>query len=289
MDLKVLRTLIYVFSGLLVLFCLLILVNYVGSISGSSRGLPGQEAAEEKIQDPAAMAEQALAAARYSGGARASMIPASRQGLSTGAVNSAGAIMLVKDDNFSGVAEAPQDMMDLLSTLSGGDKKKPSPIAMKESDLDKKIMNVGGAPPAEASLKASAIPEMGRGAAQEGLTLFTAPVDYKIFKSSGTWWAFANSHKCRSVSETGPESGSTASPLTAPDFSREAVVVLVSVSELPNGIFRIIKYEKAGKALLISYKVDPMAMAAGGEDSRHDFYSAAVIPKSAAVKLIQVP
>ena len=283
------RALVYAFSGLIVVFALLILVNYAGSLAGSRADQPGQDQPLGKLSGAEAMARQAVGAAKYGGGARGSMIPALRQGLSTAAVNSEGAIMVVKEKDFRGVAETPKDMMAVLNELGGGDKRKPAPIALKESDLDKKIKNLGGAPGKEPSLKASSMPEMGRGAGQEGVTLFTAPVEYKIFKSSETWWAFANSHKCRSTAETGAGTKPLPSPLSGPDFSRESVVVLVSVSDLPNGIFKIIRSEKTGKEFLVTYRIDPLAMAAGNETSQHDFYSAAVIPKLSSVKLNQVP
>ena len=288
MDAKILRLLIFIFSGLVAVFALLILVNYAGSLYSSRSAPSGQEEeAAGKPPDPEAMAQQALAAARNSGGGSASMIPPPRHGFSTAAVNSDGAIMVVKEKEFGGVAEQPKDMLDLLTGLGGG-RNKPAPIALKESDLDKKLINIGGAPVAQPHLKVSSIPEMGRGAGQEGVTVFTAPVDFKIFKSSETWWAFTNSHKCRSAS--GAVSGLKPAPslLSSPDFAKDSVVVLISVSELPNGIFKILKVEKTGKELRLDYRVDPLAMAAG-ETGQHDFYSTAVIPKAPALKLRQVP
>ena len=288
MDIKFLRMLIFALSGLIAVFALLILINYAGSLSGSRPDLPGEEEAGGKLPVAEALARQYMAAARYSGGASASMIPASRQGLSTSAVNSQGAIMLVKDKDFGGVAETPKDMLGILSELGGGDKRKPAPIALKESDLDKKIISLGSVPAGGPRLKASSMPEMGRGAGQEGVTLLSAPVDYKIFKSPETWRAFANSRKCRSTLETAQGFKPLSSPLSGPDFSRESVVVLVSMSELPNGIFKIVKVERDGRELRLDYRVDPLAMAVG-ETGRHDFYSAAVIPKGPALKLRQVP
>jgi hypothetical protein len=288
MDARILRSLIYLFSGLIVIFTLLMSVNHIGSlIGGETPVMPGQETAEERPENAEAMAQQALAAARYSAGSnvRASMIPGTRQGLSTAAVNADGAINVVRDKDFSGVAESPKDMMSMLNEMGGG-KKKPAPIQLSESDFKKKIRNLGAEPGAEPKLRVSTMPEMGRGAAQEGLTMFTAPLEYKVFKTSETWWAFANSHKCRQGGDTSALKPQP-SALSAPDFSRDAVVALISVSDLPNGIFRITRLQKSGRALVLSYKVDPMAMAAG--DGAHDFYSAAVMPKDSIVKLLQVP
>jgi len=288
MDNRFLRTLIYIFSGLIVVFGLLMLVNYLGSVASSGSERAGKEAAEKKTVGAADMAQEALAAAKTSGGGSASMAPYSKEDSSSPAVNSNGAIMLVKENNFGGVAEKPKDMMDILNGMSGGDKRKPAPISLKDSDLDKKI-DVGGNPAHEPRLAASVMPEMGRGPGQEGLTMLSAPVDYKIFKSSETWWAFANTRKCRSTAETGTGLKPAVSQLSAPDFSKDLVVVLISVSELPNGIFSIVKFEKNGKEVLVSYRVNPMAMSAANGTDLHDFYSAAVIPKAAAVKLLQVP
>ncbi len=292
MDAKIFRSLIYLFVGLIVIFSLLILVNYLGSLTGASSEVPGQRDGGEPVQSASSMARQALAAAKFGGAAvpRASMIPAGRQGLSTAAVTSEGAIRVVKDKRFNGVAEKPKSMMDMLNDMGGGKKGKPSPVRLQDSDLDKRVRQLGG-PGNEASLKTASMPEMGRGAAQEGVTLLNAPADYKLFKSSETWWAFANSHKCRADSlETG--SGSrplTFSTISAPDFSHEYVLVLISVSDLPNGILRITGLGKNGKDLVVSYRVDPLAIAAGDVEARHDFYSAAVIPRTAAVKLSQKP
>jgi hypothetical protein len=287
MDVKFLRTLIYIFSGIIVVFSLLMFVNYLGSLPGSAPDAKEEEEVSGRLPSVDGQVQRSLDAAKAAGGARGSMIPASPQNLSTAAVNSAGAIRLVKDKNFGGVAEAPKDMMALLSELSGGDKKKPSPIALKESDLiNGKIADLGGVPKKDPGLKVSSMPEMGRQPGQEGVTMYTAPVDYKVFKSSDTWWAFANSHKCRSTAEAAP--GFKPLSLASPDFSKETVLVLLSLSDLPNGIFKIIKFEKSGKALLVSYRVDPMAMAASGEGG-HDFYSAVVVPKSSSIKLTQIP
>jgi len=282
MDNKILRLFIYIFSGLIVIFSLLMVVNYLGSLAGS----PGRESAVKTAQGAEAQAQAALMAAKQGLIPTGSLIPSYRGGLSTAAVKTDGAIMLVKEKTFGGVAETPKDLMSLLGELGGGDKRKPAPIAMKDADLDKKI-TVGGLPDREPRLAASTMPEMGRQPGNEGVTLLSAPVDYKVFKSSETWWTFAASRKCRSASEAGSGLKPEPSSFASPDFSRDAVVVLVSVSELPNGIFKIVKVEKAGKELRLDYKVDPLAMAAGGD--QHDFYSAAVIPKNLPLKLRQVP
>lgn len=287
MDAKLARTLIFLFSGLIVVFTLLILLNYAGSLLGGRAEMSGQEETAQEPESAEAQAQAALAAAKQGVAPRASMVPGYRQGLSTDSVKTQGAISLVKDGNFSGVAERPKGMMEALEELGGGDRRKPSPIALKDSDLDKKIQPVGD-PGKEPRLAGQAMPELGRRPGQEGVTLLKAPVDYKVFKSSETWWTFAATRKCRSTAEPAAGFKTPPSSFAAPDFSRDSVLVLISVSELPNGIFRIVKVEKAGKEAVVSYRVDPMAMAAGPDD-QHDFYSGAVVPAGLKVRLAQVP
>ena len=284
MDNRIVRLLIYIFSGLIAAFSLLMLVNYLGTLTGE-RAERRSEAREEEEQDPRSMAAQAMAAARAASSSGSQYIPY-RSGLSTSAaVTTEGGIRLVKDHDFNGVAEKPQGMMDMLNEMGGG-RKKPSPIKLDDSDLDRKMRKIGE-DPAEQKLKAAAMPELGRGGGQEGVTLLTAPVDFKLFKSSETWWAFANSHKCRSDVEPAP--GGERRTVLSPDFSRERVLVLVSVSELPNGIFRITAVGAQGRDVVVSYKVDPMAMSAGNDVPQHDFYSASVVPARGEIKLSQVP
>ncbi|MDP2865870.1 MAG: hypothetical protein Q8O90_06480 [Elusimicrobiota bacterium] len=256
------------------MFSLLILVNYMGSLSGSPAGLPGQEEAGGKLPVSEDLARQAMTSARYAKGVSGSMIPAQRQVLSTSAVNSSGAIRLVREKTFGGVAEPPKDMMSILSELSGGDKKKPAPIALKESDLDGEIISLGGGPEKEPRLKSAAMPEMGRGAGQEGVTLLSAPVDYKLFKSSDTWRAFANSRKLGDG---------------AYDFSSYDLLILVSLSDFPSRIFAITGVERGKKETVVSYRVNPLAMASELPPGQRDSYASAPVPKGVPVRLMQTP
>ncbi len=283
---RLLRMLIYLFSGLIVLFLLLMAVNYIGSMAG--RGEDLRRGAEEASKSASARADAALAAAAQSGGARASLVPGYRQGLSTASVRAEGAINLVKENDFDGVAEKPKSMMEVLDELSGGDKSKPQPVKLKDRDLDKKI-KVEGDPGKEPRVKGVAMPELGRGPGQEGVTLLSAPVDYKLFRSSETWTAFTAKRKCRAESGASAGFRPSVSSFAAPDFSRDSVVVLVSVSDLPSGIFKIVKAEKAGREIVVSYRVDPLAMSAGSPTPQHDVYSGTVIPAGLKVRLAQVP
>lgn len=273
MDARIIRSFIYLFGGLIVIFTLLILVNYIGSFTGTPSDLPGQEASD-KPDSAAAMAQQALAAARASGGGQASTLPAYRKGLSTAAVTSNGAIMLVKEQDFGGVAEKPKDMMEMLSDMAGGTKKKPAPIALSDSDLNRKIRQLGGAPDKEPKLNKGAMPEMGRGAGQEGVTLLTVPVDYKIFKSSDTWWTFSNSRKLKPAPH---------------DFAAADLVILISLSDFPSGIFSVAGVEPGKKETVVKYRVNPLAMGADSSREQREAYASAPVPKGRPVRLQQVP
>lgn len=287
MEGKEMRWLINGLFVLIGLFTALMAINLIGSFVGSRYDTPEKT---EAAKPPSAeeLANQALAAARRSGGGSASMQPYYKQKLSSAAVNSNGAIMLVKEKGFKEVAEKPKTMNEVLEELGGGDKKKPAPVALKYKDLDKKI-NIGGSERLEPKLGVSTMPELGRGPAQDGAALLQAPVDFKVFRSSDTWQAFAITHKCLSPASGTREANRTAVPIAAPDFAKEWIVVLVSLSDLPNGIFEIVKVAESGKELAVSYRVDPLALSAAASRDQHDFYSAAVIPAALPVKLTQVP
>ncbi len=273
MDSKIIRSLIYFFSGIIVLFFLLMLINYIGSWTTSLSESAAREEMSKKTPGASDTAQQALAAAKYSGGARGSMIPAAREDLSSAAVNADGAIMLVKEKEFGGVAEKPKDMMAMLSELGGGDKRKPSPIALKDADLGKKIV-VEGNQVKEPRVSGGAMPELGRNPGQDGHTLLTAPVDYKLFKSSETWNAFEISRKMKFVGY---------------DFSSGNLLILVSVSDFPSGIFSIVEVEKGKKETVVKYRVNPLGMADGASKEQREAYAAALVPKGKPVRLQQVP
>ncbi|MFA6435477.1 MAG: hypothetical protein WCW52_12370 [Elusimicrobiales bacterium] len=198
-----------------------------------------------------------------------------RTGLTTGSVRSEGAIAMVKSGEFSGVAEEPQGMMEMLTDMSGSNKKKRPPVYLTDKDLEKKIMvDRAGLP--EPSLSASVVPGLGQSAAGAagGKTMFTAPVDYKIFRDLETWKAFASTHQGH---------------YPPVDFSREEMLILVSLSDLPSGIFKIEGLKKSAKETVVLYRVDPLAMASGNEAKEQNYYSAAAVPKAADIKLEQVP
>lgn len=270
MDNRLLRMLIWLFSGLIVVFLLLILVNYIGSLTGAPSAYSEEE--EQKPASAAEMARQALNSARYGGPVpTSSMVPGYRKGLSTASVNTDGSISIVKEKEFGGVAEQPKDMMAVLNELSGG-KKKPDPIALKDSDLDKKISV--GRPDKEPGLRVSTMPELGRRPGQEGLTMLSAPVNYKIFKSSETWAAFTASRKVKTADF---------------DFRAHNLLILVSLSDFPSGIFSVAAVEAGKKETVVRYRVDPLAMAAETPQARREAFAMAPVPKGPPVRLEQVP
>lgn len=272
MDPKPLRTLIYIFSGIIVVFSLLMLVNYLGSLSGSSYGGPGQ-ADLGGGDDASGSGLTYITTPKYGPGSRNSLLPAGGTNFSTYTVASGGVSLLVKEKNFSGVAETPKGMMDLLNDMGGGGRDKKPLIALKESDLDKKI-SVPVSPVKRPANGAAPMPELGRNPGQEGVTLLGAPVDYKLFKSSETWWAFANSHKLRAA---------------APDFSSSDLLILVSVSDFPSGIFKIAGVAAGKKETLVTFRVDPLAMSPETPREQREAYASAAVPKKIPVKLQQVP
>ena len=266
MENRLLRNLIYFFTGVIVLFTLLMVINFIGGLSGLNGEAPGPDA-----KAAGAMGASGVGAVKYGPGTRNSLIPAGGTNFSTVTVDSGGVGLLVKDNNFSGVAEEPKGMMDLLNDL-GGAKKKPV-LSLKESDLDKKIA-VPSTPMKGAGHAASVMPELGREPNQEGITLLGAPVDFKLFKSSVTWRAFASSRKLANA---------------APDFSVSDLLILVSVSDFPSGIFKITGVETGRKETLVKYRVDPLGMSPDTPKEQREAYASAPVPKKIPVKLRQVP
>ena len=266
MENRLLRNLVYFFSGLIVLFTLLMVANFMGSLSGLNGETPARAA-----KDPDAGERRPIAAVKYGPGTRNSLIPAGGTNFSTVTVDSGGVGLVIKDKNFSSVAEEPKGMMDILNNMGGGNKKPV--LALKDSDLDKKI-SVPTTPMKGTSHAASAMPELGREPGQEGVTLLGAPVDFKLFKNSETWRAFASSRKL-------------ANP--APDFSASDLLILISVSDFPSGIFKITGVEAGKKETLVKYRVDPLGMSPDTPKEQREAYASAPVPKKIPVKLQQVP
>jgi len=264
MNIKTIKLLIAFFTGLLALFVGLIMLNYFDSPPAAPEFSAG------------GAAQRALAEARASAGTRENTPPVYRTDLSSESVKSQGAIILVKSGEFGGVAEEPEDMMSKLTELSGSNKKKNPPIRFTEQDLDKTVVISRSNEP-EPALNSFAMPGLDDSTStlpMGKLNMITAPVDYQLFTSSGTWGAFAISHKGK---------------FPAADFSKERMLILVSVSDMPSGIFKITGIKKASRETLVLYRVDPLAMSAENASGEYEFYSAAAVPKGTAIKLQQVP
>ncbi len=264
MNIKTIKLLIGFFPGLICLFAGLIALNYFDSKPAAPAFSAGADA------------RRILAEAAAGANTREKVPPVYRTDLSTDSVRSQGAIMLVKNGEFGGVAEEPEDMMDKLTELSGSNKKKNPPIRFTEQDLDKTVVISRSNEP-EPPLNSSAVPGMDDSTStlpMGKMNMISAPVDYQLFTSSESWRAFAISHKGH---------------FPAVDFSKERMLILVSMSDMPSGIFKITGLKKASRETLVLYRVDPLAMSTGNEGKEYEFYSAAPVPKGADIRLRQVP
>ena len=261
MNLKTIKLLIGIFLGVLCVFlALMVLGRYDAGNSGTEVGA-------------GAKAEKMLAEARASGDTKEKAPVFYRTGLTTESFRSEGIMMIVKDGAFEGVAEAPRGVMEMLTDMSGSNKKKPPTVYLTDADLTKKIIVGPGKP--EAPLSASVVPGMGKSASvTEGKAMISAPVDYKVFRDSETWKAFESTHK---------------GPFPPCDFSREEMLILVSVSDLPSVIFKIDGLKRSAKETVVLYRVDPLAMAAANGTKELNSYSAVAIPKAIDVELKQIP
>ncbi|MBI4655409.1 MAG: hypothetical protein HY746_01555 [Elusimicrobia bacterium] len=185
-----------------------------------------------------------------------------------------GRIMIVGEKDFEGVEEPPKSMMEVLQEMADAKKKIP-PIYLSDSDVSKKI-SISRGNIKEPSLKASSMPAPGDSTDPvSGLAMIRSPVNYKIFKDSATWSAFADLHKVR---------------VRKIDFDREDALILVSMSDFPSGIFKIVKVEKKRSQLTVKYRVDPLAISVENPDKEQDFYASIAIPKNpSGIILEQVP
>lgn len=179
------------------------------------------------------------------------------------------AIKIVKDKDFSQVAEKPKSpMQQLLEMAKGKDK---SPIYLSENDLNKKI-NLYEKILTSEKLEPSKVPLPGE-QQQTKLTRISAPVIYKVFKNENEWEIFLKDHKVREIKT---------------DFSKNDVLILVSNSELPNGIFLADSFKKDKNTVTVYYRVDPLQMSSKSENKTQFHYSALNIPKNCQVKLEQI-
>ncbi len=221
-----------------------------------------------------AAAERLLAEARASAGIRESAPPSYGIKLSTADDGPGAARMLVRSAEFEGVAEEPKDVMSALSEMSGDKEPRVPPVRLSETDTGKKVRLKSVEPSRPLAPASMPLPwENGKSVAG-GKSLIAAPVGYQLFSGSATWKAFADSH---------------AGSFPEADFSRESMLILVSLSDLPSAIFKVAGLKRTAGETVVLYRVDPLAMAAGSGGREKDLYSAVPVPKRPAVKLQQVP
>lgn len=167
--------------------------------------------------------------------------------------------MLVKMKDFKGVAVKRKNPVQMLNELSSP--AKPS-VTFREDVSDGKILlQPSGEMPVKLDYS-EGVPEPGMPLEKSGITLITAPVDYKIFSSGSVWKTFADTYGIKLEN----------------DFKKNSVVVLVSMSEFPHGIFSIkdVKTEKNNVEIL--YSVNPLLMSSGIDADMRRQYAYAQIP-----------
>ncbi len=178
-------------------------------------------------------------------------------------------IKIVKEKDFMEVAEKPKSPMQKLIEMAQG-KKKPS-IYIDEKDLNKKI-NLYGKVSENQKLQTAEVPQPGE-EPKSRLTRISAPVTYKVFKEENSWKEFIKTHKVREIKT---------------DFSKNDVLILVSNSELPNGIFIADSFKLVKDIITVYYKVNPLEMSAMSENKMQHHFSAINIPKKTNIKLEQI-
>lgn len=264
MDAKILRTLIYLFLGLIALFFVLMLVNLGGAWL---RPAPPEQK-RDNVADSYMQGHLTNPVIKQNIPPDPAALPSDRSGLSPAA---AGAMMVVKNKNFGGVAERQKDPMTELRERTE-ERSKPAPIALKGPSA--KVFSPSMENRGEVAPSGGAVPELGRGAAQEGVTLIKVEVKQKLFGSADLWKPFCAAHGIK-----GP----------APDFSASDMLILVPGGDYPAGILSVESVEKGPKETLVKYRVNPLAMAAGSEEELRERYASVPVPKKKTVRLLQVP
>lgn len=184
---------------------------------------------------------------------------------STTPVTAEVSMMLIKEGKFDSVLEPPKPIMDVLQEMSGGGKKKKPVVFMNDRDLGKTV-NMPAFSAKGETAAARGVPSPSGNVADEGhIVMPKAPVDFKVFLDPRAWNGFTSSHRGRYPSV---------------DFSRQMVVMLVSLSEFPSGIFEIVKAAREKDRILIQYRVNPFAMSAENPDAAPDAYSAAAVDRA---------
>lgn len=253
MEVKTIRFFIYLFLTVIGIFSFLMVINFFGSHTG-------KRAAESTPKEEGGIAGSFYGFMKYDRSSPTTL-PSSREGLSTASVRTEGAIMLVRDENFDGVAQSPKGRIATLMEMGGGKKKGPSPVSLGAGAKLGKISMPVSTEPHKAG---AAMPLLGSKAGPDGLTPVAAPADYKVFKSSAVWQAFADSRRIKNIQH---------------DFSASDLLILFSVSDFPSGIFKIAGVERSVKETVVKYRVDPLAMAAGADPAGREVYASAPVPR----------
>jgi hypothetical protein len=191
-------------------------------------------------------------------------------------------IMLVGEKDFDSAEEPPKDTLETLQDIAGGNennpKKKPV-VFMTDKNLTASKITIPSA--AQSTGKPAPgmnpVPAPGENSlfSDSSISLPSAPVTYKLFDNQKAWTAFASVHRVNYV------------PV---NFENQSVVVLVSLSDFPSGIFKITEILPAKDTAVLRYRVDPFAMSADNPDARPDFYSAGIVGKKITIiSLEQVP
>jgi len=181
------------------------------------------------------------------------------------------AIKIVKDSKFEEVAQEPVDPFTQLAEMAR-EKKKPF-VSLSEKDLDKKV-NLYDKINNSEKIKTVNVPKMGEDLLSS-ITPIYAPCKWQVFKSSSSWESFLQQYRVREKPEI--------------DFSKNYLLTIVSLSELPPGVFKIDSYELSGGTLKVKYRVDILEIAEENKDAKRDFYSVIKIPQNyKSIELIQI-
>ncbi|MCX7641145.1 MAG: hypothetical protein N2Z20_00740 [Elusimicrobiales bacterium] len=177
------------------------------------------------------------------------------------------AIKLIKEKKIDDIAEKTLDPFTQMAELAKT--KRKTYVNLKESDLDKKIA------PNPSSFERLKVMEYDVSSSTSNASLIYAPCDFAIFKTSPSWESFKSLHKIRNDVKV--------------DFSKENIIVIVSKSELPPGIFKIDNVIIQGDVAIVNYRVDVLEMAEDNPNAKTNFYSATtVLKKVKSIRLNQV-
>ncbi|MFH1619345.1 MAG: hypothetical protein ABIG11_05515 [bacterium] len=197
----------------------------------------------------------------------------------SGEVVSGKNLMVVKEKDFEAVEEPPKDMFETLQDMGGGGKKKKPVLHMTDKELTATRIALVSSREDEGRTKrrSGPVPRPGENIPVSAYQAVfpTAPVTHKLFRDPAVWSAFTAAHRGKYPSV---------------DFKKQSVVILVSLSDFPSGIFKIVEVVKEKKRTRIRYRVDPFAISADNPQAAPYLYSAATVDREAPpIVLEQVP